>query len=106
MATELGKAFVQIVPSAQGIGGSISNILGGEAETAGKKAGVSIAGGIGSALKTATGVVAAGATALTGALTAGVKSVASYGDNIDKMSQKMGISAKGYQEWDAVLQQG
>lgn len=104
MATELGKAFVQIVPSAQGIGGSISNILGGEAETAGKKAGVSIAGGIGSALKTATGVVAAGATALTGALTAGVKSVASYGDNIDKMSQKMGISAKGYQEWDAVLQ--
>lgn len=104
MATELGKAFVQIVPSAQGIGGSISNILGGEAETAGKKAGVSIAGGIGSALKTATGVVAAGATALTGALAAGVQSVASYGDNIDKMSQKMGISAKGYQEWDAVLQ--
>lgn len=104
MATELGKAFVQIVPSAQGIGGSIANVLGGEAETAGKKAGVSIAGGIGSALKTATGVVAAGATALTGALAAGVQSVASYGDNIDKMSQKMGISAKGYQEWDAVLQ--
>ncbi len=104
MATELGKAFVQIVPSAQGIGGSISNILGNEAETAGKKAGVSIAGGIGTALKTATGVVAAGATALTGALAAGAQSVASYGDNIDKMSQKMGISAKGYQEWDAVLQ--
>lgn len=104
MATELGKAFVQIVPSAQGIGGSISNILGGEAESAGKKAGVSIAGGIGSALKTASGVVAAGAVALTGALTSGVKSVAEYGDNIDKMSQKMGISAQGYQEWDAVMQ--
>lgn len=104
MATELGKAFVQIVPSAQGIGGSISNILGNEAETAGKKAGVSIAGGIGTALKTATGVVAAGATALTGALAAGAQSVASYGDNIDKMSQKMGISAQGYQEWDAVMQ--
>lgn len=30
--------------------------------------------------------------------------VAAYGDNIDKMSQKMGISAEAYQEWDAVLQ--
>ena len=30
--------------------------------------------------------------------------VAVYGDNIDKMSQKMGISAKAYQEWDAVMQ--
>lgn len=29
---------------------------------------------------------------------------ADYGDNVDKMSQKMGISAKAYQEWDAVMQ--
>lgn len=29
--------------------------------------------------------------------------VASVGDNIDKQSQKLGISAKAYQEWDAVL---
>lgn len=30
--------------------------------------------------------------------------VAKYGDTIDKTSQKMGISAEAYQEWDAVLQ--
>lgn len=30
--------------------------------------------------------------------------VAEYGDSIDKMSQKMGISAQAYQEWDAVMQ--
>lgn len=30
--------------------------------------------------------------------------VAAYGDTIDKASQKMGISAQAYQEWDAVLQ--
>lgn len=30
--------------------------------------------------------------------------VAEYGDNIDKMSQKMGISAEAYQEWDAIMQ--
>lgn len=29
---------------------------------------------------------------------------AEYGDNIDKMSQKMGLSAQAYQEWDAILQ--
>lgn len=39
MATELGKAFVQIVPSARGIGGAISNILDGEAQSAGNIAG-------------------------------------------------------------------
>lgn len=30
--------------------------------------------------------------------------VAVYGDNIDKMSQKMGLSAEKYQEWDAIMQ--
>ena len=43
MATELGKAYVQIVPSAQGIKGSISKTLGPEANVAGEKAGGSIA---------------------------------------------------------------
>ncbi len=30
--------------------------------------------------------------------------MADYGDNIDKMSQKMGMSAEGYQEWDFIMQ--
>lgn len=34
----------------------------------------------------------------------GAGEVAAYGDNIDKMSQKMGLSATAYQEWDAVMQ--
>lgn len=41
MAT-LGKAYVQIVPSADGISGSISNVLGGEVDSAGKEAGESL----------------------------------------------------------------
>lgn len=66
---------------------------------------------LGSGLATAAkvGAAAVGAvTAATGALytgiTAAAGSVASYGDNIDKMSQKMGMSAEAYQEWDAVMQ--
>lgn len=104
MATELGKAYVQIVPSAQGISGSISGVLGGEATSIGKTAGLNIAGGIGTALKGATSIVAAGAAAVTGAIVKGTSDLAAYGDNIDKMSQKMGMSAQAYQEWDAVMQ--
>ena len=39
MATELAKAYVQIIPSAQGIQGSLTNILDGEAASAGAKSG-------------------------------------------------------------------
>lgn len=102
--SDLGKAYVQIVPSAEGISGSISSILDSEATSAGKSAGLNLAGGIGGALKGATSLVAAGTVAMTGAITKGASEVASYGDNIDKLSQKMGISRQGYQEWEAVMQ--
>lgn len=51
---ELGKAYVQIVPSAQGITGSISSVLNGEAasagDSAGQKAGENLAGSMKKAL--------------------------------------------------------
>ena len=37
-------------------------------------------------------------------LSRGVTETAEMGDKIDKASQKLGISAEAYQEWDAVLQ--
>ena len=46
----LGTAYVQIIPSAQGISGSISRALAGESKAAGLSAGGSIAGGIKSAI--------------------------------------------------------
>ncbi len=49
----LGKAFVQIVPSAEGISGSIQKALGGEADVAGEAAGKGIAGKIKGILATA-----------------------------------------------------
>ena len=66
MATELAKAYVQIVPSAEGIKGSISRVMGEEADEAGRQGGekagssfasvikkVIIAAGIGKVLKDA-----------------------------------------------------
>lgn len=41
MATEIAKAYVQIIPSAKGISGAISKEMGGEAASAGKSAGSS-----------------------------------------------------------------
>ena len=65
----------------------------------------------GKGLKTAAGVTAgaiaavtAGTVAGTKAFVDGVSSVARYGDNIDKMSQKLNMSATSYQEWDFVMQ--
>ena len=62
MATELGQAYVQIMPSAKGIKGSVQGILDPESKSAGKSAGLNIgslikgaiaAAGIGTALKKA-----------------------------------------------------
>ena len=54
------------------------------------------------AAKMATGV-AASISAAGAAVFAFADNVASVGDTIDKQSQKLGLSAKGYQEWEAVL---
>ena len=69
------------------------------------------AGGFGNAMKTAGKVavtafaaVATATTVVTTALVKATSETAAYGDNIDKASQKIGMSAEAYQEWDAILQ--
>lgn len=62
---------------------------------------------LGSAAKVgaaAFATVTGAAVGMAGAFVSTAGSVAEYGDNIDKMSQKMGLSAEAYQEWDAVMQ--
>ncbi len=71
---ELGKAYIQIVPSAKGISGSISRELGGESASAGKSAGLNIAGAIKGAIA-AAGI----GTAIKSALDAGGNLQQSYG---------------------------
>lgn len=44
------------------------------------------------------------AVSLATALGKCITETADYGDQIDKMSQKMGVTAQAYQEWDFVLQ--
>ena len=57
--------------------------------------------------KVAVGIIASVGTAvvaLSKEFAEGIKATAEYGDNVDKMSQKMGLSAQAYQEWDFILQ--
>ena len=107
MAT-LGQAYVQIIPSADGISGSISNVLSGPSDDAGKKAGTKFGSSFGSTLKTGvkTAVLGVGALAAAGtaALGKSIADVTQYGDRVDKMSQKIGMSRQGFQKWDYVLQ--
>ena len=78
-----------------------------ESEKDAQSFGDKLKSGLGTAAKVGGAAVAAVGTAAVAAGTALVKGAAetaAYGDNIDKMSQKMGISAEAFQEWDFILQ--
>lgn len=64
------------------------------------KKGIVVAAGLTTAALTAT---TAAAAAVTKTFIKGVKEAADYGDTVDKQSQKVGFSAKAWQEWDYVL---
>jgi len=58
--------------------------------------------GVGAATAAIAGTVAA-VKAVGDAVVQGTAELAQYGDSVDKMSQKMGMSAEAFQEWDAVM---
>lgn len=72
-----------------------------------QKKGQSFGNKLGGFLKGGAVAIAGLTTAVAGlttAFVAGANKVADYGDNVDKMSQKIGISAEAYQKWDYVMQ--
>lgn len=86
------SAYDSGLSESEGKATSFASKFGGALGTAGK---------VGAA---AFGAVTTAGVAAVGAVIKGTASVAEYGDNIDKMSQKMGISSTAYQEWDAIMQ--
>lgn len=105
---EVAQATVTIIPNMQGAQTTISKELGAAAETSGVSAGKKAGGGLAKGLKVAGGAIAAAGTAAV-ALSAGLYKMgtdsAAAADEIDKMSQKIGISRKTYQELDYVFSQ-
>ena len=115
MATELGAAYVQIIPSAKGISGMISKAMGPEAASSGEQAGTSFMSGFkGTALKIAAalGIGAAIKTGISAALSEGASLQQSLGgietlfkDNAtqvikyaDEAYKTTGLSANAYME--------
>ena len=101
MATELAKAYVQIVPSAKGISGMLQQELSGEVSSAGDSAGRTLGdcfkgalGGLGKA----AGAALAGATTAVGAFT---KSAIGAGMSFDAgMSQVSAIAGATGEDFD------
>ena len=105
--SEIAKAYVQIIPTTKDMGSNLASALDGELGSAGEKGGKTWSASFGGAAKgavTAVTAVTAATAAMGAAVVKSASDTAAYGDNIDKMSQKMGMSAAAYQEWDAVMQ--
>ena len=110
MATELGKAYVQIIPSAQGIKAKMQEILGDEMPS-GEEHGKNYAQGLVSTIKKAIAAAGIG-LALKNALTEGAALEQSLGgietlfkgsadtviENAKRAYQTAGVSANAYME--------
>lgn len=93
-STEYEKGLSDAESSANSFGKSISSLGSSMASVA--STGLS-------ALTTGLSAVVSGIETVTSAFASGITTVAAYGDSIDKTSQKVGMSAESYQEWDYVL---
>nr|DAK32889.1 MAG TPA: tail tape measure protein [Caudoviricetes sp.] len=111
MATELGKAYVQIIPSAKGISGMIQKELGGEVASAGMSAGQSLGSNLVGTFKKIVAAAGIG-KALSATLNEGAALQQSLGgietlfkDSADKVKgfaneayKTTGLSANAYME--------
>lgn len=112
---EVAKATITLVPNISGAQSEITSQLTGitkdASTTAGEEGGSAFGEKFASAIKTGSAVIGAAiATATAAAVSTGkafvdaAQDVAEYGDTVDKQSQRLGLSAKSYQELDYVMQ--
>ena len=94
MATELGKAYVQIIPSARGITGMIQKEMGGEVASAGVSSGKSLGSNLIGALKGAIAAAGIGKT-IGAALSEGAALQQSLG-GIDTLFKASAEKVKGF----------
>lgn len=111
MAGSIAKAYVQVIPSAQGIGNQLSNVFNGEMPGAGKKAGGLFSSGMVSKIKSAIAAAGLGKL-LSDTLQAGAALQQSIGGietlfkenaetviaNAEKAYKTAGMSANQYME--------
>lgn len=91
----LGTAYVQIVPSAQGIKGSLTSLMDGESKAAGTSAGMNI-GAFAKKALVATGIGAAVGATIKASLGEGAKLQQSYLGGLDTLYGEAADAARAY----------
>lgn len=110
---EVARAVVTVVPTMEGAQQTITSELTQAASSsgvsnAGRTAGSNFMRGLGRGAAyagAATAAIGAAAVKAGDAFVDAAGDVAAYGDNIDKMSQRLGLSYEGFQRWDYILGQ-
>lgn len=100
MSAEVGAVKYKVELDDSGLDKEVSKTESSLSSKFGKAA-----GGIGKAALAGFSVGATAVAGLTKSIMDGAKQTAAYGDNVDKLSQKIGISAEAFQEWDYVFGQ-
>lgn len=105
---EVAQATIVVTPVLEGAQQSLTEQLtsaGGPAgDAAGQESGSRFAGTFTKSLIGGTAAVTTAVVGVGAAMVGAAGKTAAYGDQIDKASQKLGVSSSFYQEWDAVLQ--
>lgn len=102
---DVGKAYLQIIPKAEGITGQLGQMIDGPAKSAGEKGGKSAGGGMVSGIKKALAGLAIGGTIVAGfkaAISEGAKLQQSFGGidtlygDVADAAAKAGMTVKEY----------
>lgn len=92
MASELAKAYVQIIPSAQGLGGKLEEMLGGEADKAGVSAGSILGNGMAKGLKLAGAAITAATAAVGKFAMDSIEAGKAFDSSMSQVAATMGIT--------------
>ena len=99
MSEALAKAYVQIIPTSQGLGGKLNEMLGGEADRAGTSAGKVLGGGIAKGIGIAGAAIGAAAAAVGKFASDAVSSYANYEQLIGGVEKLYGDAAGQLEEF-------
>ena len=92
MATELAKAYVQIIPSAQGIQGALSSALDSEAEAAGTSAGGKLGNALLGGAKVGMAAFGAAATGMAAFGASSVEAGKAFDASMAQVAATMGVT--------------
>lgn len=99
MASELAKAYVQIIPTSQGLSGKLNEMIGGEAESAGKDGGISIGRGIAAGIGVASAAIGAASAAVGKFASDAVSSYANYEQLVGGVDKLYGDASEKLQRF-------